>query len=541
MWGYIFSRSVERNANLMEDSYYVYDLTILEFDKRNILFQNEKIYLCEIILNNKKKFEVISKRDLCYILVIYTNSDYNLTKNLYDICCPLVNTLDRYVPWLHKSKTVAIYREIIAAIQVNSNWTATHIAAKVGLDLFFMEKNNFKDMDRQFMPDMLTPFHLAIQNVNHNVVQALAQHGASLDLCDVHGFNAFHYASISSPEILMFILSLPGMFERASIRTNKGCTPLHLACYAHKLENIHILLRFGLSVSMLTVTPPHELEHIASSNNINVKKKKQSNDFVDVVVKFNDKEIDEFELDFMFYGGTPLHWTKKHNEVERFIALGFDVDAINAKGETALLLKTRRMRFKCMITLLVEQANVDIPDSFGNSALHYAAMLGDISITQSLVVFDGNVDHINRYQVSVRHLASTAKRENETEDNNYKMVLYVITAIGAKRCPITMKGCNDGCSYQGTFDGKRYVHWPIFSNAKFYRNVQIEEMVRLKLNNLANEPLKNRKKLVNMLSFDGGGVKGLITIQMLHELEKRLKHKFIDYFDWVTGTSTGHV
>ena len=48
-----------------------------------------------------------------------------------------------------------------------------------------------------------------------------------------------------------------------------------------------------------------------------------------------------------------------------------------------------------------------------------------------------------------------------------------------------------------------------------------------------------KDKGVNMLCLDGGGIKGLVTIQMLKEVERYLKHPLNAYFKWFAGTSTG--
>lgn len=39
--------------------------------------------------------------------------------------------------------------------------------------------------------------------------------------------------------------------------------------------------------------------------------------------------------------------------------------------------------------------------------------------------------------------------------------------------------------------------------------------------------------------FVGGGIKGLFTVQMMIELSKHLKEDFRQYFEWISGTSTG--
>lgn len=41
------------------------------------------------------------------------------------------------------------------------------------------------------------------------------------------------------------------------------------------------------------------------------------------------------------------------------------------------------------------------------------------------------------------------------------------------------------------------------------------------------------------MCFDGGGVRGLLTCQLMIELERKLKRPLWDVFDFFAGTSTG--
>lgn len=44
-----------------------------------------------------------------------------------------------------------------------------------------------------------------------------------------------------------------------------------------------------------------------------------------------------------------------------------------------------------------------------------------------------------------------------------------------------------------------------------------------------------------VLCLDGGGIRGLILIQLLDAIEKAAGCKIVDMFDWITGTSTGGI
>ena len=60
---------------------------------------------------------------------------------------------------------------------------------------------------------------------------------------------------------------------------------------------------------------------------------------------------------------------------------------------------------------------------------------------------------------------------------------------------------------------------------------------------------RDKRPPYKLLALDGGGIRGLITIEVLAELERVLQQalgkddKFVlaDYFDYVAGTSTGAV
>ena len=44
-----------------------------------------------------------------------------------------------------------------------------------------------------------------------------------------------------------------------------------------------------------------------------------------------------------------------------------------------------------------------------------------------------------------------------------------------------------------------------------------------------------------ILFLDGGGVKGLLQIEILMQIEEKTERKITDLFDWIVGTSTGGI
>lgn len=52
---------------------------------------------------------------------------------------------------------------------------------------------------------------------------------------------------------------------------------------------------------------------------------------------------------------------------------------------------------------------------------------------------------------------------------------------------------------------------------------------------------KSRHKREAILTMDGGGIRGLILIQLLLALEEFTKQPIVRLFDWIAGTSTGGI
>ena len=49
------------------------------------------------------------------------------------------------------------------------------------------------------------------------------------------------------------------------------------------------------------------------------------------------------------------------------------------------------------------------------------------------------------------------------------------------------------------------------------------------------------KKKGRVLCLDGGGIKGLILIQLLSALQEAAGRPILHLFDWISGTSTGGI
>lgn len=306
-------------------------------------------------------------------------------------------------------------------------------------------------------------------------------------------------------------------------------------------------------------------------------------------------------------GGTPLHWgIKSRNDVQEYISRGFDVNANDVYGSSALHYAADRIDIECMIALLVNGAHVDAVNNFGDTPLHMTIEnKRSFRAIQCLIVFGADFNLPNGRNETPLHtighrMKKTKGHSNHDDDDGYDAyLLFLLHSVGAKRCAVTKsakKECSDGCDYFGDYIGsassmenstkayklilsqnvqtiaksvfkigegvlavanifsltkKPSLNMPIDHHPSCL-DIENEEYIQNVLDNLLN--LCSRKEIDNcenafddvdrpmperLLCLDGGGIRGLILIQMLIEIEEIAQVSITSLFDWIAGTSTG--
>ncbi|RWS14652.1 85 kDa calcium-independent phospholipase A2-like protein [Dinothrombium tinctorium] len=433
----------------------------------------------------------------------------------------IVNVLFK-ITNIKSSSTCAHYlKEIVSLFNYikDDNWTIAHVSAKLGFAWAFSIQcpEVLDEINKQTHSTLLTPLHIAILRAHLSTIKEILNHNPKLDLADIDGNTALHYAAISTKDVSTLVLMDQNAKKLFPLRNKSNCTALHLACYCDKSENIKELLRNALPAKYLCIESPSVINDEISYS---------KNDNETVLSRFL---IDELDPQDMKYGGTPVHWAKSREALEKLIAMGFKLNAVNINQETALHVMIRRQRLECILILLCAGVSTEYKALKGETALHYAVRISDLQCVQALVVFDANLNPLNDRNESPRHLAA---RDRDVED---KTILYVLHSLGASRCRPDTKDCSDGCAKSGSFNG--FISRANHSDAieRWYFNF-IKENV---LKSAIEQKTTKKNKPVRILSCDGGGIKGLITVQMLIELEKRLKYPLQCYFNWFAGTSTG--
>ncbi|CAG9864303.1 unnamed protein product [Phyllotreta striolata] len=393
-------------------------------------------------------------------------------------------------------------------------WTLAHVAAHFALyDLFNDPKINCF-LNSTDIETGMSPLQVAITTQNVKTVQILISANSSLEHLDHNANSVFHYAASTTKDIIG-ALAQSTPLRCLNARNKNGHTPLHMACLADKPDCVKALLLAGADVN-ITAT---KSEHPDSPGTVEPS----------YVGNYLQNNPNTFYLKDIKNGGTPLHWASSRQVIEALIDVNCHINALNFEQKTALHVMVERNRLDCVCALLSRQANADLGDFDGNRPIHLAVKTNNPAILQALIIFDVDLDVLNNKGETARHLI--------TADQEPKL-LYYLAAVGAKRCLPGTEGCTDGCSTDGTYDGipPPKVIGP--TNRDILNSMLSVATMEVASNKFENGDMPKSGRL---LCLDGGGIRGLVLIQMLLELEKVVGKPIKECFDWLAGTSTGGI
>ncbi|XP_028829087.1 85/88 kDa calcium-independent phospholipase A2 isoform X2 [Denticeps clupeoides] len=188
------------------------------------------------------------------------------------------------------------------------------------------------------------------------------------------------------------------------------------------------------------------------------------------------------------YGGTPLHWAKTAEMSQILLERGSSVNYLSKTGESPLHILTKKGRFEAAMVLLTHGADANIKGQDGNTALHLAMKMDHMDLIKALIVFGADVEIHNDLGETPGLIAARTSKGFE----DIVHVTAALTAMSRSRTEV------DGFKAED-------------------------------------------KKVDRLLCLDGGGIKGLVLIQMLIALEREAGKPIRELFDWVSGTSTGGI
>ncbi|CEF62675.1 85/88 kDa calcium-independent phospholipase A2 [Strongyloides ratti] len=375
------------------------------------------------------------------------------------------------------------------------DWSPLHISAAVGLEKYILKECQRNDWDviscQVDSHDGKTALHVAAEEGNDNIVKLLLERGCDLSKIDIKGENSIHLASRKGNlECISKMYEFGDLNKNINVENEFGETPLHLAIYNGQVDVVEYLLLFKESdihyLKIKGFSKGSILEYGRKIENKNSSTYKclsllcQSYpDLLNEIIDKDKNNILHLSTDKMFLQAILS---------DCYASTNFDINASNRLGLTPIHKAILRDNLSTLITLYGYGCSINKGDSSGDTPLHYA----------------------------VRNAVN----------NNGETI----------RCVLQKSNCQNKNIIEKCLD--------LFEN---YGNIEdhTDELERFEQSNSMAYQLKkdieNKKHSVNVLSLDGGGVKGMVIIQILLYIEKRLGGNLMKYFDWISGTSTGGI
>ncbi len=188
-------------------------------------------------------------------------------------------------------------------------------------------------------------------------------------------------------------------------------TLLMNACISFNLNDVDLLLSNGVNVMEKRMKDGKNALHLTCAGT------RTDENFDKIITALLSKEP-RLAMQVDFDGNTPLHVLTAqgnglhiklftaHPKIKAMMDEGYPIiDSTNAKGQTALMIAIEK-RCSATVKLLLEVgANGRLPDLNNNTALHYAAIFGNVVILAELLKSRPDVNQQNAMGDTALHLA----------------------------------------------------------------------------------------------------------------------------------------
>uniref|UniRef100_A0A1I7XWZ9 phospholipase A2 n=1 Tax=Steinernema glaseri TaxID=37863 RepID=A0A1I7XWZ9_9BILA len=400
-------------------------------------------------------------------------------------------------------------------------------------------------------PEGCYPLMLAIELNQPTIVKSLLKLGADPSARDMSGNNAMHYAALSSVQMIEIIWESTHSKELLNSLNDAGYSPTVLAIRNANPRCLTTLLGFGAELSIRGAGKNALFEVMQS--------KGKGIEVLKPLLEASPNLLNERDT---ATGNTVLHSALFKSSLAALLYLKSDELDLNAKndaGQTALHIYTHRGDIGMIMTLSSYKCDLNATNSNGNTALHIAVSNKYLEVTRLLLCLGADPNVINGHGDSPRHLASRLQVWD---------LLKSLVICGAKRCLAGKVGCVSGCVNERALrlleqsSSTSMTSPDQLASPRSFASIEQLEKEDTNTNERSSHPLQDfqqniiydqmierfeqlikrkedNKNIINLLSLDGGGIRGLVIIQMLVYVEKILGEPIIDYFDWCAGTSTG--
>ncbi|KAF8355695.1 ipla-3 [Pristionchus pacificus] len=446
-------------------------------------------------------------------------------------------------------------QELIRKMKAYPLWRMLPIAIACNREDVFTAENlqlmnegvpgGFKSLvETMTQPEGKCPLHIAIEMHRLKIARRMLEEGCDPGIRDVAGNSALHYASLASVQMIELLWEFESSHCLLNQTNNEGCAPVTLAIRNANPRCLATLMGYGAEMS-IRVAGRNALFEVMQS-------KGKNTDIIKAILDGSPDLLHEKDTS----GNTVLHAALSKTSLMGLLylkATELDLNAKNYAGHAPLHLYALKGEIGLIITIASYRCNVDERDSNGNTALHISVSKKDLKVTRLLLCLGADPNVKNSSGDTPRHLAARLKHND---------IFRSLLLCGAARCEISKSGCVSGCvnnvmltrikSGSQITDDLNSPRTTSMLNGLEDEEAKllIDNKIRFHTQDIFYKRLSDRleelekkgdkpRNFVNLLSMDGGGIRGLVIIQMMIALEKIMGEPVYPYFDWVAGTSTG--
>ncbi|NWR78308.1 PLPL9 phospholipase, partial [Centropus unirufus] len=413
------------------------------------------------------------------------------------------------------------------------SWSTAHVAVEIGRRENFRHNHVLRQgagrglrcVNSTESEDGCTPLHLACRKGDVECLLELLECHARVDITDRNGESVFHYAVRgNNPQVIEILGKSPtAVLDHLN---HEGLAALHLACQLGKEDMVRSLLKCRASCSVVgTLGYP-----------IHTAMKFSQKGCAQAILEADASQVHSKDLR---YDAVPLHWAKKAEMTRLLLEFGSAVNLASRTADMALHIAVKRGRLDCAMVLLTHGANTNARGQDGNTPLHLAMKYDHLDMIKAIVVFGGDVEIPNDFGETPGLLAARSSK-----GANRKVLLDLLQTVGTERChpphpdspslaPSAASSFLEGQpSSRSSFDSLGYKDL-------LYVSATLGQL--LKAPDVMDSPSEGRRNHDCLLCLDGGGIRGLVLIQLLLAIEKAAGRPIREIFDWIAGTSTGGI
>ncbi|KAM4721797.1 85/88 kDa calcium-independent phospholipase A2 isoform 2-T2 [Rhinophrynus dorsalis] len=516
LFGRIFS-TVSSVSNLFSNPYRVREVPLSEYvgcsrlreDGRVLLYRNKSANLWDCLLvnphtpqNTYRLFQLPSETE-----ALQQFQEYAIK-------------LRPFYESARQGLRIDTVQQLTDIIRSHPNWSLAHVAVEIGLRESFRHNGILRSVNSTECDGGSTPLHLACRKGDIECLQELVEEcQARQDIPDSNGETVYHHAAQqNNPRVIEILCSVPSV--GINHLSNNNETPLHVACRMGKAESVLALLRC------------HARSDVIGKDGypIHTAMKHSQKGCAEAIL---DVSASQARAEDPRHRATPLHWAKSAEMALVLIERGCNVNALSNTAETPLHIMVKRDRFDCAMVLLTHGGDPNAKGEHGNTPLHLAMKKDHLELIKALMVFGADVEMPNDFGETPGLMAARSSK-----GSNRKVLLSMLCSVGSERCfppgtqlspaassPARVPPMDrpSGIGYQDLV----YVSTALSSMLASHDTVDFRE-----------DGLRVRDRV---LCLDGGGIRGLVLIQLLIAIEKAAGRPIRELFDWVSGTSTGGI